>query len=91
MSNTTKTTKEIKDSMEEFGPIVTIEKPTTVKVRDLRDYQKTPEVNKLLEQYGSKSAAIRALHKKGLNRSQIANELRVVYQFVNNVLNQKTK
>jgi DNA-binding NarL/FixJ family response regulator len=71
-----------------FGPLV----PAVVKApkkSDLRDYQKTPEVNALLERFGNKSRAIRGLHKEGFNRGQIADQLRICYQFVNNVLNQK--
>jgi hypothetical protein len=62
MATTTKT-KEIKidETLDQFGPEIKITTPPKTTKDDLRDYQKTPEVNKLLEEYGSKSAAIRAL------------------------------
>jgi indole-3-glycerol phosphate synthase len=83
-------TNVIDESDEQFGPIVEIAKATSKK-EEIRDYTKTPDVIKLLEKYGSKSAAIRGLHKEGYKLGQIADTLRIRYQHVNNVLNQKYK
>ena len=80
----------IDESLDQFGPIVQ-QVANKVKKEDVRDYTKTPEVNKLLEKFGSKSAAIRGLHKEGYKPGQIADTLRIRYQHVNNVLNQKYK
>jgi hypothetical protein len=71
-----------------FGPLVP--QPTKAPTKeDIRDYQRTPEVNALLERFGDKSKAIRGLNAEGYKRGQIANMLRIRYQHVNNVLNQK--
>jgi predicted xylose isomerase-like sugar epimerase len=86
---TTKVLEPVND-LDQFGPIVTTTKVTTKK-EDLRDYQKTPEVNGLIEKYGDKSKAIRALHQEGYKNGQIADMLRIRFQHVRNVLNQKTK
>jgi hypothetical protein len=85
-------TNVIDESDEQFGPIVEVATAkATSKKEEIRDYTKTPDVIKLLEKYGSKSAAIRGLHKEGLKPGQIADSLRIRYQHVNNVLNQKYK
>jgi hypothetical protein len=80
--------QKVEDHFSEYGPVIT----TTTKretADDVRDYQRTPEVNKLLEMYGDKSKAIRALNKQGYKNGQIADMLRIRFQHVRNVLNQK--
>jgi spermidine/putrescine-binding protein len=61
------------------------------KKEDVRDYKKTPEVLEILQRYNTKSQAIRALHREGLSKGQIADTLRIRYQHVHNVLNQIVK
>jgi hypothetical protein len=78
----------VEDALSEYGPVTTTNTKTTTK-DEIRDYQKTPEVNKLLEKYGDKSKAIRALHSQGYKNGQIADMLRIRFQHVRNVLNQK--
>lgn len=40
----------------------------------------------LIEKYGNKSAAIRALHKQGYTVSEIAKKVGVIYQHARNVV-----
>jgi hypothetical protein len=84
-------TESIDDLEAAFGPLATVTPTKAPKKEDVRDYQKTPEVNALLERFGDKSKAIRGLHKEGHKPGAIADMLRIRYQHVNNVLNQRTK
>jgi hypothetical protein len=63
----------------------------TKKKEEVRDYKKTSEVLEILSKYNSKSEAIRALHKQGMKKGEIADLLRIRYQHVHNVLNQILK
>src|SRR3954453_1960632 len=83
----TKSIDELEASFCPLYPAVT----KSPKKEDVRDYQRTPEVIKLLERFGDKSKAIRGLHKEGHKPGAIADMLRIRYQHVNNVLNQRTK
>ena len=44
-----------------------------------------------LDSFETKSAKIRYLDSKGYTRSQIKDELKIIYQFVRNVLEMKVK
>jgi hypothetical protein len=82
----------IDDLAAAFGPLVpATQKVPTPKKEEVRDYQRTPEVNGLLEKYGDKSKAIRGLAAEGYKNGQIADMLRIRFQHVRNVLNQRVK
>ena len=64
-------------------------KKKEVELPDLDDLKLSPI--ELAQKYGTKSNAIRALRKQGLNVKQISVALRIRYQHVRNVLVRKLK
>lgn len=60
-------------------------KVTAAQTKDLKTIQ-TPEVQKVIKDAPTKSAAIRQLHSMGLTRGQIAKAMGIRYQHVRNVL-----
>ena len=52
---------------------------------------KIPTAKQYLTKYGTKSAAIRALHAEGIPTADIARRLGIIYQHARNVLKQPLK
>lgn len=52
---------------------------------------KIPTAEEYLREYGTKSAAIRALHAEGIPTADIARRLGIIYQHVRNVLKRPLK
>lgn len=87
-------TSTINSMIEEYGELVEnqmVENQEVVSEPLTKLYQQNDEIRALIQKYGTKSGAIRALHSQGYTKGAIAKKLNILYQHVFNVLNQNLK
>lgn len=81
----------VESTMVENQSVVSEYGPNTNNNKLEKLYDQNDEIRALINKYGTKSGAIRALHAQGFTKGAIAKKMNILYQHVFNVLNTNIK